>query len=155
MPFDDARHFTFSLEPGLGVLLVSDAVANPAEDRDRLDDAYFVEKALEADPAIKVVRETTRQFQARTKLTTKNFAGVFLLNLARLAPADWSRLASYVRDGGGLVVAPGDRARPDGYNDRWPPGSCLRSWTLPRPRPIPPRSAGPSSITPCSIVTPS
>ncbi len=41
---------------------------------------------------------------------------MFLLNINGLAPADWARLRLYVADGGGLVVAPGDKANPDNYD---------------------------------------
>ena len=41
---------------------------------------------------------------------------VILANVSRLPSAVAARLAQYVRDGGGLLIAPGDRAAPDFYN---------------------------------------
>ncbi|WP_435018884.1 BatA domain-containing protein [Tundrisphaera sp. TA3] len=117
LPFDDVRYFSFALRPALDLLVVSDYARDPARPD---DDAVFVQRALSpegADSAFRAVRETTRQFQARTRLTTRDFAGIFLLNVETLQPADWSRLAAYVREGGGLVVAPGNRSRPDSYNN--------------------------------------
>jgi hypothetical protein len=58
----------------------------------------------------KVERDTGRQFHERAKLSLKDYAAVFLLNLDGLTPSDWGKLSAYVREGGGLVVAPGDRA---------------------------------------------
>ena len=87
-------------------------------------DAVFVETALSPDESVapgassspyKVERETRRQFQARTRLSSKDYAAVFLLNIDGLSADDWGKLSNYVREGGGLVVAPGDRAEPSGY----------------------------------------
>ena len=112
MAFDDVRYFTFNTQPALRILLVSDLNI----------DALFVEKALAPEASIattgasspfRVERETRKQFEARARL--KDFAAVFLLNVDGLSAADWGKLALYVREGGGLVVAPGDRADVSAY----------------------------------------
>jgi hypothetical protein len=41
---------------------------------------------------------------------------VFLNNVARLSDAAWTQLATYVRQGGGLVIGLGQRSEPSGYN---------------------------------------
>ncbi len=120
MKFDDVRYFSFNLQSAMKVLVVADRV-----DRDDLD-ASFVQNALA--PAVseapggggggspfKVERETRKQFQDRARPSLREYACVFLLNIDRLTQADWGRLATYVREGGGLVVAPGNRADPSGY----------------------------------------
>ena len=114
MAFDDVRYFTFNTQPAMRVLLVSDLNI----------DALFVEKALAPETSIastgsaspfKVERETRKQFEGRARLSLKDYAAVFLLNVDGLGAADWGKLALYVREGGGLVVAPGDRADASAY----------------------------------------
>jgi hypothetical protein len=114
MAFDDVRYFTFNTQPALRVLLVSDLNI----------DALFVEKALAPEASIapggaaspfRVERETLKQFEGRARLSLKDYAAVFLLNVDGLSAADWGKLALYVREGGGLVVAPGDRADASAY----------------------------------------
>jgi len=113
MKFDDVRYFTFHLQPAMKVLIVSESTA-------RVDlDAFFVQQALAPDGGLgspfKVERQTRRQFQERARPSLREYACIFLLNVDRLAQADWGRLSTYVREGGGLVVAPGNRADPAGY----------------------------------------
>lgn len=114
MAFDDVRYFTFATQAPMRVLVVADINI----------DAVFIESALSPNDSLapgsvsspyKVERETRRQFHDRARLAPKDFAAVFLLNLNGLAPADWGKLSGYVREGGGLVVAPGDRAEVAGY----------------------------------------
>jgi Aerotolerance regulator N-terminal len=114
MAFDDVRYFSFTTQPSMKVLLVSDLVI----------DSLFVEKALSPEASIapgvssspyKVERETRRQFQDRQRLSIKDFTAVFLLNVDGLTAIDWGKLAMFVREGGGLVVAPGDRSDAASY----------------------------------------
>ena len=125
MKFDDVRFFTFLSQPASKVLIVADTRT----------DAEFVEKALApfnpagADPAAAAVggdptapvvafqvdRQSRRQFSERSVGALKEYSCIFLLNLDRLTSTDWGRLRAYVGDGGGLVIAPGDRADPSGY----------------------------------------
>jgi hypothetical protein len=111
---DDARYATLELSPPLKVLLISD----------RRIDAEFVAGAL--DPAglppgeprpFEVVRVlSSKAMEATGRL--RDYASVFLLNVEKLDPVVWNRLQAYVRDGGGLVVAPGEQTRKgmEGYN---------------------------------------
>ena len=46
----------------------------------------------------------------------QGFATIFLLNVKELGEQDWNALNSYVREGGGLVVAPGHLSVPASYN---------------------------------------
>ena len=125
MSFDDVRYFTFHSQAARKVLVVADTRT----------DAEFVEKALApyvpgggdpaavgvgGDPAapvaaFQVERVSHRQFSEKSASALKEFVCVFLLNLDRLTSTDWGRLRAYVLDGGGLVVAPGDRADLTGY----------------------------------------
>ena len=120
MKFDDVRYFSFNLKSAMRVLIVADRVG--PQDLD----AFFVKNALEPASAdspggtasgspFKVERETRKQFQDRARSSLRDFACVFLLDVDRLTQADWGALATYVREGGGLVVAPGSRSEPSAY----------------------------------------
>jgi hypothetical protein len=119
MEFDDVRYFSFKVQPPMKVLIVADVATS--QDLD----AFFVRSALAPMPSIgspdavaspyKIDRETRKQFQDRNRLSTKDYAAVFLLNVDSLTASDWGRLSTFVREGGGLVVAPGDRASADSY----------------------------------------
>ena len=109
MAFDDVRYFSFATQPSMRVLVVSDLNI----------DALFVESALSPADSVapgsspspyKIERENRRQFQGRARVSPKDFTVVFLLNVDGLTGGDWGKLLTFVREGGGLVVAPGDRA---------------------------------------------
>jgi hypothetical protein len=107
LAIDDTRYLTVDLAPPQKVLVISD----------RRLDADFVASALDPlglDPG------TPRSFQVDRVLAPqaadhtarlRDYAAVFLLNVAHLDAIVWTRLQSYVREGGGLVVAPGERTR--------------------------------------------
>ncbi len=119
MEFDDVRYFSFKVQQPMKVLLVADLATS--QDLD----AFYVRSALAPTPSIgspeavaspyKIDRETRKQFQDRYQLSTKDYAAIFLLNVDGLTRADWGRLSNYVREGGGLVVAPGNRSEADSY----------------------------------------
>ncbi len=154
MAFDDVRYFTFNTQPALRILLVSDLNI----------DALFVEKALAPEAVDRPGRRRRHRSRSSARpasssrlgarLSLKDYAAVFLLNVDGLTAADWGKLALYVREGGGLVVAPGDRAdasilRPGRLID---PAGDARWRRKPLPRATP--SAGPTSTTPSSIAIP-
>jgi hypothetical protein len=110
-PADDERFFTFRVRPPLKVLLVYDEAY----------EAEFVAAALDPDPtapARPVQVERVRATELGTKFggDLQRFATVFVLNVIKLGDQDWSALQNYVREGGGLVVAPGHLSRPESYN---------------------------------------
>ncbi len=115
MPFDDRRYFTYRIQPAQRVLLVTDSPI----------DALYVQKMLDPDAStlpegaaqlVKVERLLGDEFARKNKSTLKDYAAIFLLNVARLSEADWGALNNYVRDGGGLVVGLGNRVSADSYN---------------------------------------
>ena len=103
LDFDDRRYFTVDVQPPLQVLLVAD----------QANDAFFVDNVLSVGnpPPYKVTQRLAVPADDLGK-----YACIFLLNVQ--APTDdaWSRLNKYVREGGGLVVALGDRIRAEAYN---------------------------------------
>jgi hypothetical protein len=138
MAFDDVRYFTFTTQPSMRVLIVADTVT--ADDLD----ALFVKSALSpgesVDPGAspspyKVERETRKQFQERNRLSPKDFTAVFLLNVDTLTASDWGKLAGYVREGGGLIVAPGNRADASSYTSN---ASAILPATLVEKKQAPP-----------------
>jgi Aerotolerance regulator N-terminal len=117
MAFDDVRYFSFNVQPSLKILIVADVAT--ADDLD----ARYVASALaptarppemNASP-YKVERDTRKQFQDRARFSFKDFSAVFLLNVDGLSATDWGRLSAFVREGGGLVIAPGDRSQASTY----------------------------------------
>ncbi len=124
LKFDDVRYFTFSSQPSTRVLVVADS----ATDGDFVANALspYVPGGDKATPAVgggdpaapvsafRVDRLSSAGFSKRAAL--KDYAAIFLLNVGGLSPVDWGRLRAYVGEGGGLVVAPGDKARPDFYD---------------------------------------
>ncbi len=135
MPFDDVRYFTFTVQPAQRVLIVSDEQI----------DAFFTRKALEPDKLppgipqlVKVDEMTMTEFAQQGRGKLDRYAAVFLLNVARPDAADWGELIGYVRSGGGLVVAVGERAVPESYNN--PVAAQLLPAKLETPRAMPANS---------------
>jgi len=113
LKFDDQRYLSFEVRAPMKALVVAD----------RSIDADFVALALDPDPAAGGSRNFEVQRAAASELPTrfrekglKDFAVVFLLNVATLDESTWGMLNAYVHEGGGLVVGLGDRCRADNYN---------------------------------------
>ncbi|MBX6315365.1 MAG: hypothetical protein IRY99_21015, partial [Isosphaeraceae bacterium] len=64
----------------------------------------------------RVERITPSALALRPPDFLKDFASVFLLNVPSLPDAEWNRLSLYVHQGGGLVVALGNRIDRANYN---------------------------------------
>jgi hypothetical protein len=128
---DDERFFTFRVRPPLNVLLV-------------YDEAYeseFVAAALDPDPTAPTARpiqvETVRAPELGAKFggNLQRFATIFVLNVIKLSDPDWSALNQYVREGGGLVVAPGHLSKPESYNSasQLLPRQLAEAWHTAKP----------------------
>jgi hypothetical protein len=121
------------------VLIVADLVT----DQDL--EAFFVRSALAPSPSIgspeafaspyKVDRETRPQFFNRQKLSTRDYAAIFLLNVDGLTGSDWGKLSSYLHEGGGLVIAPGNRVDAATYGSA---GAAILPATLEEKKDAPP-----------------
>ena len=121
--FDQPERFD-SLEADNQNLLVVNAVREvrvllvdgDTEARDpREHESYFLKLALAPVPDhyVKVDTTTTADF-ARKVL--KSYAAVALANVERLTPTQISALKTFLREGGGVLVYPGDRVDVDFYN---------------------------------------
>ena len=118
----------FKVRPPLKVLLIAD---DPYE-------AQFVAAALDPESpggARSYLVEsvlTSRFGQKRTDL--QSYACVFVLNVKKLDELEWGSLNQYVHEGGGLVVAPGQRSQPESYNNSIA-GQFLPAQLGPEPKP--------------------
>lgn len=113
LPFNDAHFMTFDVRPASKVLLLTDQeidsyyvenVLDPTEWRNRTDmpRPYHVE--VQFVPRINM--ETLRR-------SLPSYACVFLLNVQSPSPDLWQALGDYVKQGGGLAIAVGDRVAAD------------------------------------------
>ncbi|HWE40391.1 MAG TPA: BatA domain-containing protein [Isosphaeraceae bacterium] len=113
LAFDDTRYLTFRVRPPIRVLLVADVA----------EDSLYVKEALSPDAlpadeprAYQVDRVAMANLpEALQKTPLNQYACVYLLNVGRVEGDIWGRLDGYVRNGGGLVIALGDRCQLDSY----------------------------------------
>jgi hypothetical protein len=115
LPGDDRQDFAMEVLPQLPVLLV-DGDPNPAATRrgsDFLRDALA--PARDRHPAVLVRVVSVADFDAA--VLSRDFGGpgtaprvVVLCNVGKLTPPQQAGLGGFVEKGGGLLVAPGDRA---------------------------------------------
>jgi hypothetical protein len=116
MAFDDKRFFTFAVQKSLKVLVVTDQII----------DAEYLANAL--DPSTPLEPGMSRPYRVERRLTSDpggalpsdsalaGYSAVFINNVERLGDAQWSKLNTYVRQGGGLVVGIGQRTNVQDYN---------------------------------------
>jgi len=111
---DDVRYFTFKVRPPLKVLVISDIPY----------DAEFVAAALDPNLGSSPVRPCLVERCPAAELDRRHheklqaFSCIFLLNVKQLEDRDWGALNHYVHEGGGLVVAPGNRSLAASYNSK-------------------------------------
>lgn len=101
---DDRRTMVVRALDEVRVLLVAgDMGATPRE-----GDAFFLERALAPDPGYFI---KTRTIPAAELNGTKfaDFNAVALIDVPRLEPGTVAELDKYVRDGGGLMIFPGEK----------------------------------------------
>ena len=125
LTFDDTRYFSFEVQPAIRVLVVADSaldgdfVANalaPFASSAARDVAPAGGNADAPASAYRVDRQSSGEFRQRTSASLKDYACIFLLNIGQMSASDWGRLRTYVGDGGGVVVAPGEKASPASYD---------------------------------------
>jgi hypothetical protein len=113
LEFNDKRYFTFKVRPAYKVLLISDLAV----------DADFVALALDPEPSssapsgFQIDRVRPKNLITQYRDTLKDYSAVFVLNVEAFADEDsWGLLNGFVHEGGGLVIALGDRCDPNNYN---------------------------------------
>ncbi len=116
--FDDSRTFALNVIDEVHVLLVDGQPGSEA----RESEVFYLRNALTPVPV-----EMRDQFFIKTKTVTggeletvplKDFDAIVLANVVDLSAPAMQAVESYVRNGGGLLVFPGERISTAFYNDR-------------------------------------
>jgi hypothetical protein len=115
LKMNDRRFLTLDVQPPSKVLVVADQSIDADFVVEALDPA-----ALRNSPARPFLpdRITSAQLAGTLPTPIDQYATVFVLNVSRMPEQAWSRLRAYVRNGGGLVLALGDRVDRDDWNQR-------------------------------------
>lgn len=115
LPDDDARAFALDVPRDVRVLVV-DGAPNAIKYRDA---AFFVEAALSPARTGGRLAPTLLDFDAAAARAGElaAFDVVFLVDTPAPAPPFASALKEFVRRGGGLFIAVGERVDPDAYNE--------------------------------------
>jgi len=115
LPADSTRQFAARVSDGVQVLIVD---GDPSSEFGR-SESFFLAKAL-APPGgvssgnvVEVV--TDNQFES---LALQKYQVIYLLNMYRVSDERIAALESWVKAGGGLVVALGDQVDEESYNQR-------------------------------------
>ena len=108
LEFDDRRYFSFKVSAAIRVLIISDLPI----DADFIGDALDPEIDSLAAPR-PIIADRIRPSQLRDKSESLGsvYRCIFLNNVAALSEQDWGRLAEFARQGGGIVLGFGNRAR--------------------------------------------
>jgi hypothetical protein len=116
LPFDNQRFFAISATPAYRVLVVT----GEADGSAITSETYFLNAALRLSEtgdsyAASPFTPTLLTYADGAKLPKlSGFDAVVLANVAGIAKPDAAQLASFVRDGGGLLVFTGDRVSAPG-----------------------------------------
>lgn len=116
LPFDNRRYLAVAVAPPARILLVDGAPGRTPYEAE----TYFLQAALRLAPSGEQYAKTpfdpkTLPFVAGAALPDLSEAqAVVLANVDDLSAADAQRLATFVANGGGLVVFTGDRVRVEG-----------------------------------------
>ena len=111
LPPDDRTYFGLEVLEELPVLLVDGSPSGDASESETL----FLASALEPTPE-STVRPTVVGPSALAETDLSHYRAVVLVNVAQVATADIGKLEEFVRHGGGLLIAPGERVKPEIYN---------------------------------------
>ena len=120
LPIDDRRYVRATLRDEVRVLLVDGDPRTVRHD----DELFYLEAALrpgDREDSGTQVRSITAEELAgidskKHELDLNDFDVVVLANVAALPPEQVAVLADWVRAGGGILVAPGDRVDPAAYD---------------------------------------
>jgi hypothetical protein len=113
LPGDNRSEAVVVIENSLPVLLIDgDPQSDPV-----LSETFYARAALTpgnvSSPWVKATVKNAREW---TPADLEGQAAVFLCNVPRLTPEQWTALQAYVAAGGGLVVAPGDKVDSAAWN---------------------------------------
>lgn len=115
LPGDNQSDAAIIVEKSIPVLLVD---GNLHRDRTQ-SETFFLQAALSPSTSdAPWVQATVIDANEFTESTLTGQRVVFLANVSRVSDAQFEALQTFVADGGGLVIAPGDRIDAQSYN-RW------------------------------------
>lgn len=151
-PDDDRFLFTLAVQPRVKVLLVNGNVA----DDPLIDEARYLETALTSqaspgstpekrEPGAPSTREIQRSLEVRpipqaglTPDVLRDASVVVLANCGGLTDQQFGWIRSFVSDGGGLLIFPGDKVSEVAYTTRFFPVPGPRGETLTAAKLMPP-----------------
>jgi len=107
---DNTRYFTIRVEPPMRILCISGESGSGPEDK-----AYWFRSAL-AQQAAALFQVDVVDPQGLLPQNLASYSVVVLMNVGHLAPEQMNALQSYVKGGGGLLLAPADRADVAAFN---------------------------------------
>jgi hypothetical protein len=113
LPDDDVLPFAFTVPRQARVLIVDGAASSLRY----LDEAFFVQTALEAAEGEVQARTLDPDTLAPTDLAAGRVDAVLLLNVHALSKEVSAALKRFVEKGGGLFVSLGDQVDPDALNE--------------------------------------
>jgi hypothetical protein len=146
-PDDDQFLFTLEVHPKIKVAVVN---GNPSDDA-LLDEAAYIVTALSSQaeppsddkkPAVPGVKDLSRALDVRempqaalTADSLRDTSVVVLANCGTLTAVQFGYLRAFVRDGGGLLILPGDKVDPAIYTTSFfpipgPQGESLNAATM-------------------------
>lgn len=118
LPVDNRRWLAVPVREELSVLLVDGTPSG----RERESATYYVARALDPstleESASTFVRPQIIDEGEMSSMHLNEYDVVVLCNVGLLTEPEATMLESFVRNGGGLVILPGDRVTPDNYNQR-------------------------------------
>jgi hypothetical protein len=149
-PDDDRFFFNLHIEPRIRVLLVNgNPVADPLENEARYLATALLSRAEstpdDAKPGVPGTKEILQSIDVRevpeaslNPETLKDSSVVILANCGGLNAGQFEWVRNFVRDGGGLLILPGDKVQPAVYNTQFfpvpgPQGQTLTAATLDGP----------------------
>lgn len=151
LPNDNQFNHSVEVMQTLPVLLVNGEPSKTTPDRDEvfwLRAAFQPTNADDAAPIEFLVRPTAVDPALLDSTDLAGYYAVVLANVSKISDAMHERLREFVRDGGGLLVAPGAKADRDFYNDvLYAGGAGLLPAALGEPadlKPVASEAAGPA-----------
>lgn len=109
---DDVRYFIFPRTEELRVLVVD---GDPREDA-RLSESYYLARAVETISEILPLNIAIKDDDAFLDDDLRKYNMIFLANVGDITPQKSQEIEKFLRDGGTLIIFPGDRVKSTIYN---------------------------------------
>jgi hypothetical protein len=113
LPQDDRAEAVMVITSAIPVLLVD---GDPRVDQTRSETFYLQSVFSASGEKSPWIQTKTIRVEELSEATLRDQQAVFLCNVARVSERQWESLRNFVRDGGGLVIAPGERIDAAAWN---------------------------------------